>query len=144
MRTATLYRVRPFGPAVPTMGLLVIADAGRTLATVCTLELPWQDNARGASCIPAGTYVARYTRSPKFGTRLLELFGVPGRSAIRVHAANHTSELQGCIAPCTYHTQINADGIIDGAASRSALQRLSELMPDNGQEYRFTVVNPTP
>lgn len=71
-----------------------------------TLELPWRDNRNDFSCIPAGTYECRMTRSPRFKKDLYEIFGVKGRFAIRIHSANlagdtkkgFKSQLNGCIA----------------------------------------------
>lgn len=69
-----------------------------------TLELPWRDNRRQVSCIPAGRYACAITQSPKFG-RVYLLQGVPGRSEILIHAGNVAgdvsrglrSDVQGCI-----------------------------------------------
>lgn len=71
-----------------------------------TGELPWRDNASDVSCIPAGEYACRMTLSPRFRTKLYELFGVPSRFACRIHSANLMgdkskglrSQLNGCIA----------------------------------------------
>lgn len=70
-----------------------------------SLELPWRDNLRQKSCIPAGTYTCGLVKSPRFGL-VYEVKDVPGRSAILIHPANFggnadegwTTELQGCIA----------------------------------------------
>jgi hypothetical protein len=62
-----------------------------------TLEPPWQGNAPGKSCIPAGTYGLRLSRSQRFGRLLPELLDVPGRSMIRIHAGNGPGDTEGCI-----------------------------------------------
>lgn len=70
-----------------------------------SLELPWRDNRHGLSCIPPGTYTCKWVKSPKHGECYL-VTGVPGRSAIEIHAANYAgdvekgyrSDLLGCIA----------------------------------------------
>jgi hypothetical protein len=64
--------------------------------------------------VPAGSYVVKLTVSGRAqkGTlftcwsdaRLPELQAVPGRSAIRLHAANAREQLEGCIAPGTDRT----------------------------------------
>ena len=89
-------------------------------ARVCyTIELPWRQNARRISCIPEGCYALRLRYSVRYGEHL-EVTGVPGRSAILIHAANDAlKELQGCIAPVTELT-----GAGKGQASRQALERL--------------------
>jgi hypothetical protein len=69
-----------------------------------TLELPWRDNATGASCIPPGTYQVAMRNSPKFG-QIYEVMNVPGRSAILIHSGNvagdksqgYNSHVEGCI-----------------------------------------------
>ncbi|MFG6457857.1 DUF5675 family protein [Roseateles sp. BYS96W] len=94
-----------------------------------TTELPWRDNATGASCIPTGTYRCEIVQSPKFG-RVYGVRDVPGRSNILIHAANYggdkakglRSELLGCIAPCMVHGQLN--GQMAGLQSRQALTEL--------------------
>lgn len=69
-------------------------------AHVCySLELPWKDNQRNISCIPKGVYPIEITYSPRFRTMLPEIRNVKNRSGIRIHSANLTSELEGCIAP---------------------------------------------
>jgi hypothetical protein len=70
-----------------------------------TVERPWQNNDVGQSCIPEGNYfIQRYT-SPKFG-KVYAIYGgtvsvYPDpnctRSAVLIHPANVSSDLQGCI-----------------------------------------------
>jgi hypothetical protein len=50
-----------------------------------------------AYIIPAGTYEARITYSPKFGKKLPLLIGVPGRDGIRIHTGNKPEHSLGCI-----------------------------------------------
>lgn len=61
-----------------------------------TLELPWRDNARRISCIPAGTYKVVPTVSPSKGM-CFKLLDVPGRTEILIHRGNTTVDSQGCI-----------------------------------------------
>jgi hypothetical protein len=99
-----------------TKGYLIL-PSGMRLATI---ERPWKGNEPQVSCIPEGSYRARYTRSKRFGRLLYEVLDVPGRSGIRIHAANWAHELQGCIAL----------GIAHGAGlvlqSRIAMQRFHD------------------
>jgi hypothetical protein len=75
-----------------------------------TIELPWRENRRGVSCIPLGRYLVKMVRSPSKGL-VYGVQDVPGRSHVLIHSANFAgdaalgwaTELQGCIAPCTYH-----------------------------------------
>lgn len=61
-----------------------------------TLELPWIDNKREISCIPAGSYTCERITSPKFGVTWL-LQDVPGRSEIVFHEGNTVGDTHGCI-----------------------------------------------
>lgn len=69
-----------------------------------TLELPWRDNRRKESCIPAGNYNVVLRKSPKFGWTYW-VQNVPGRSWILFHSGNFAgdvkaglqSHVEGCI-----------------------------------------------
>ena len=71
-----------------------------------TGELPWRDNASNVSCIPKGTYVCIWTKSPRFGRCMYLIDRVEKRSGVRIHAANFVGDdtkgfrkqLHGCIA----------------------------------------------
>lgn len=63
-----------------------------------TIERPWEDNEKGKSCIPAGTYKMSLEYSNRFKKKLWELKGVPGRSECKIHNANFADQLEGCIA----------------------------------------------
>ena len=62
-----------------------------------TLERPWLDNKRGASCIPTGVSQGAVQHSPHFQRDLPELLDVPGRSQILMHVGNTIADSQGCI-----------------------------------------------
>lgn len=69
-------------------------------------ELPWRQNERSKSCIPAGIYTASWSKSPRFGFcyRVRE---VPKRSFILLHSGNYAgdtdlgylSNSHGCLLP---------------------------------------------
>jgi len=69
-----------------------------------TGELPWRDNTRGESCIPAGVYEVFMRSSGRFG-RVYEIKDVPDRSAILLHNGNFCGDdhlgfkthVDGCI-----------------------------------------------
>ena len=65
------------------------------------LELPWRDNQRRISCIPAGEYDLIFlpNGSPKFPYPCFLLKGVPGRDAIMIHRGNHPKDTLGCLLP---------------------------------------------
>jgi hypothetical protein len=98
MRTATLQRDSVGDDG--TFGTLTL-DNGWKCSTV---ELPWRNNQRGISCIPAGTYTVQWLESLMHGM-CYHIQGVPGRSEVEIHAANwggdvskgYKSDLRGCI-----------------------------------------------
>ncbi len=57
--------------------------------------------------IPEGIYLIRFSRSPKFSSKLPyskvldrkvpEIIGIKGHSGVRIHVGNYPSETQGCI-----------------------------------------------
>jgi len=65
--------------------------------SISTLELPWRNNKRLRSCIPARTYRVERRKHWRFGETFLVL-NVPNRSGIYLHRANWLSQLLGCIA----------------------------------------------
>lgn len=88
-----------------------------------TIELPWRQNARLVSCIPEGEYFIQKRYSVKFKWHI-EITGVPGRSLILFHPANHAlTQLNGCIAPVT---EFLGPGM--GLASRKAFTKLKNLV----------------
>lgn len=94
-----------------TFGRAVLLDGeGEPLCLgFSTLELPWKENKRGVSCVPAGEYEFRYRKDGKHGPCYEEdpgAKGVPGRDFIQIHSANlagdkeagYVSQLEGCVA----------------------------------------------
>lgn len=121
---------RPHIEGQPTQGSLMWETAPNILrhTMIRTLELEWKDNAKGESCIPAGSYPMRYTMSNRFKRMMWEVCDVPGRAGIRIHSGNYAgdkiSSSEGCILPCQQWADINGDGVIDGASSKQALSEL--------------------
>lgn len=98
MVTVTL--VRTSTSEIGTPGILVCKGF-----TCHTLELPWNNNIKSFSCIPEGTYRAKFTYSPRFKRKTYELMNVPNRGSIRIHSGNfagsikqgYQSHVEGCI-----------------------------------------------
>lgn len=61
-----------------------------------TLELPWLNNQRRVSCIPAGNYKCKRHSSLKYG-EVWQIEDVPGRDEILIHAGNLPSDTLGCV-----------------------------------------------
>jgi hypothetical protein len=88
-----------------------------------TIELPWQDNDKGVSCIPEGEYLLRRRYSVKFQWHI-EVVDVENRSSILFHPANNAQkELRGCIAPVT---KVSGAGL--GLQSRQAFFKVKYLV----------------
>jgi hypothetical protein len=89
MRELRIFR----GPSTDhgTPGILVRED-GSLMAY--TLELPWRENRRMRSCIPPGSYRARYVVTAKRPAGVYLLEGVPGRSSILIHSGNVAGDVE--------------------------------------------------
>ena len=121
-----------------TKGDLKVMKDGHPIELLKTIELPWKNNQRRISCIPAGRYFCKIHTSPKFGWTLW-LQDVPNRSAILIHSANHTRQLLGCIAPGLEHEDIDKDGIIDVKHSKAAMKILQDRIK---KDLWITITNP--
>lgn len=124
-----------------TFGDLIVNKDGKGIYDCKTLELPWLDNKRRISCVPAGTYWAIKHKSPKFGN-CIWILDVPDRDEILCHGANFVgsknpktgkSDLLGCIAPGTKYADITGDNIKEILESKKALKGLLAVLPDKFQ-----------
>lgn len=79
--------------------MLMSTDSSPEIEYLCdTLELPWRDNQRNISCIPAGSYkVTKREPSQKFNYPHFILHDVQERSWILIHIGNMVQETAGCI-----------------------------------------------
>ena len=67
-----------------------------------TLELPWNENQRRESRIPAGRYNAYIRKADTSSNRnydVIQLRNVPNRSAIQIHRGNRPEHSTGGILP---------------------------------------------
>ena len=64
-----------------------------------TLELPWLNNKRNASCIPVGEYKCIYMAKSSSGKyrNVYHVVGVEGRSGILIHSGNLPEQTKGCV-----------------------------------------------
>lgn len=111
-----------------------------------TLERPWQDNQRSVSCIPAGEYVIKPVRSPKFGsTYYLEslIKGEVGlnegiRTHILFHAGNTVDDTNGCIL---LGNKFGVDKERGARAIWNSKKSLNKfLLLVSGYEYRLKII----
>lgn len=127
---------RPADPgATPTLGTLTSRDG----KFVCvTLERASDDPDH--PCIPAGTYtVVLGTHHPGTpgGYPCPVITNVPGRTAIHIHIANDTTELEGCVA--TGERIADSNHAIE--QSRAAFTRMMAYL-DGAFPFTLTVVDP--
>ena len=129
-----LILIRTMYEETQTRGILLVVDNNRVLFDCNTLELPWRDNHRKVSCVPAGTYPVVYEYSPKFKQKLYELKEVPNRSEVKIHVGNFASgmdnQIAGCILVGSKYLDINHDGIDDIVSSRQTLNMIHYYMAD--------------
>lgn len=96
-------------------------------------ELPWHNNARDISCIPAGLYDCRLIASPRFGT-VYHVADVPGRGNILIHSGNYAGDeargfrthSRGCLLPGLHLGRLGAQRAV--LASRAALSEFMDAM----------------
>ena len=131
MRTARLIRKYT---TEQTPGNLYIFDGSDLIETFATIELKWNDNKVGESCIPEGYYkCVRKKHDVRFNKTNFEYYlieNVTGRSYVYIHYANFSRQLLGCIAPGHVHKDIDEDGLIDVTSSVDSMQKLLDLMGD--------------
>ena len=141
MRKVALTRILDNG--VQTEGKITFGDK-----SWCTLELPFKNNESNVSCVPAGNYPCKWTRSGRLSVLhgsdfyTYEILNVPERSGIRIHSANSFFQLKGCISLGESWADINADGFADAINSRKAVDEFNELMA--GGEFELEILAPEP
>lgn len=132
---AVLHRL--FDNGKETIGSLRIILGEFDQFSCYTIERAYHGNAPFKSSIPAEKYELVWSDSPKYG-RVLSVVGgtvslAPSpdhkRYAIRIHAANLASQLEGCIAPGANVDVM--DGRIAVTGSRSTLRALEAAIGDN-------------
>jgi hypothetical protein len=112
-----------------TLGILTVYFGLTGVCKCCTLELPWKNNERKVSCIPAGGYVVGFRKAtPHFKYPHYHVRDVEGRSGILIHRGNYTSDIEGCILVGTDWGDLNKDGKTDIKNSKIALDRLYEAI----------------
>lgn len=128
MKTIVLNRV--FGSDHVTLShLKVLDEAYKPVLERKAVELPWKDNKRNTSCIPAGEYEGIAINRPSNGKYAIHLQRVPKRTAILIHSANRANQLLGCIAPGKRFIDLNNDGVIDVTSSNDVMAELEALIP---------------
>lgn len=95
-----------------TFGVLLLNNR----AFCVTLELPWAGNQPQISCIPTGRYICKRRKSSLVATitkglwdNTFEVTGVPGRTAVLLHAGNTVIDTHGCILVAQYFGKLRGD-----------------------------------
>jgi hypothetical protein len=130
---------RTSGNEKQTLGVLTVGNF-----TAKTLELPDKNNASRVSCIPVGTYICKFTKSPLFSKNAgkpvftYAVLNVPNRAGIRIHSANYARQLLGCVALGAAHKDLDADGQLDIIHSGDTMRKFEEFM--NREDFELTII----
>lgn len=128
-----------------------------------TIERNWEGNRKGKSCVPPGRYSLFFLDSPKYGPNTITLYNpeldvyvyesdIPAakrgkaRSRILMHAANISSQLNGCIAPGrrkgALYSQLQEKMVQAVLDSRNALRDIHDIFsrgtPKSGLSLEIT------
>lgn len=133
-----LHLERTQDGGIQTIGTIsLISQSGISLLKLRTLELPFLNNQRQISCIPAAVYICKKTVSARFG-KTLHVQNVDGRSGILFHAGNYKSNTKGCILLGLDVKDINGDGVLDISSSAAAMAMFLKNIP---QEIPLLITN---
>lgn len=107
-----------------------------------TLELPWKDDKKNVSCIPAGKYKAFLRTDHKIWR--VELTGTGNRTHIQIHNGNYPSQIDGCILVGTtagedavYNSQVALKAVISAIVKDNAKP---EIVVDIRNDYLATML----
>ncbi len=100
-----------------------------------TCERPWNNNENNVSCIPKGSYLCRWTLSPRLKKFTYEVLNVPRRSGIRIHSANFPIQVLGCIALGQKYGQMDGKQGVFG--SITAMRHFETAL--NKQDFIMTI-----
>ena len=112
-----------------TFGILIKDDR----PFLVTLELPWKDNQRNISCIPAATYKATKVFSEHFQKYLFILSNIVNRDAVEMHIGNDIRDTHGCILLGMQYS-LASYAIVN---SKLAFDSFMSMMPD---EFNLIIV----
>jgi hypothetical protein len=132
LKIVRLYEQPTLDPK-QTIGNLYVVQDDVILYECYTLELPYLDNQRRISCIPADTYTCRKRSaadSPSRNYDHIHILDVPNRSWILIHKGNFYTDILGCILVGTDLRDVNGDGICDVVRSGTAFETIMNLMPN--------------
>lgn len=141
MKKATVIRVDDIRQ---TLGVMNVDNGGFVSKS---LELPWKNNQNNISCIPVGTYICKYTRSPRISKVkgedffTYEIMDVPNRGGVRIHSANYFHQLRGCIALGNAAKDMDMDGCNDISHSGDTIKAFEKYMNYEDFELEIKYIN---
>lgn len=121
--------------------LTVLDEGGWPVFSAPCIERGDRNNEKGESNVLPGCYPLVLEHSPKFNTELYELKNTTGRSECKIHASNYWNQLNGCIAPGAYLTDLNKDGYQDVARSKNTLDAFMRAM-DGDRISEIVIIDP--
>lgn len=122
-----------------TLSNIVLTEHNNTLFACVGMELPWKNNDKGVSCIPAGKYkCVKVPASVAIPYEHISITNVDGRSGVCIHKANFVRQLQGCIAVGDKHIDIDKDNLLDITNSGKTFNVLMTLLP---KEFDLEITN---
>ncbi|WP_149913499.1 DUF5675 family protein [Sphingobacterium cavernae] len=128
---------RKIKTARQTLGeFVLIDDKGNIIFKCKTLELPWKDNQKQKSCIPAGDYNVVPRTSQKF-SKHFHILDVPNRDYILIHTGNYRTQILGCVLVGAEFKDLNGDGDLDVTSSKITLDKILSLAPKG---FKLTIV----
>lgn len=110
---------------IQTIGMMDVYEDDVFLFAVAILEQEWNNNEKGNSCIPKGSYTVESWDSEGHPNSFI-VKGTEPRTYILFHTGNYHNHSQGCLLPGLYHADINNDGYMDVVSSKKAMDRLNE------------------
>jgi hypothetical protein len=129
--------------AANTIGELTLFNDNNEIIYSCkTVELAWKDNQKRISCIPEAIYdIELVGPSAKIKYDHFWITNVPNRDGIKIHVANYSKQLMGCIAPGLTHADLNKDNLIDVTNSTKALKGLLEAVrKEKIRKFKLTII----
>lgn len=124
--------------AARTFGAFV-DDTGGFIRLCETLELPWRNNQRNVSCIPAGTYRLEYKWSEKHQRMLWHICDVPDRDDTEIHIGNSVKNTLGCVLCGSTR---DGDDVDDSTAAFDRFE--AHMQPYQATGATLVVTDPAP
>lgn len=137
MKKGTIIRV---DDVRQTLGVINVDNGGFTSKS---LELPWKENQNNISCIPAGVYICKWTKSTRMSAEkghdvfTYQIMDVPNRGGVRIHSANYFHQLRGCIALGNAAKDMDMDGCDDISHSGATVKAFEKYM--NYQDFELEI-----